>query len=271
MNRIIGSSCMGFSSMSVALVGVLAPLITASAAQPAVIPAYISAAVADASRPDSDRQRDVNRKPAEVLAFAGVKPGDKVGELMAGGGYFTRLFCKIVGPAGHVYTMNVTATKQMDRPAPDAPRPGPAPAPAAAPSGEACTNVTADAKPAAQFALPAGLDVVWTSENYHDLHNDMFGKPDMLSFDRTVFAALKPGGVFMVEDHAAAAGAGASVTETLHRIDAEQVKKEVTAAGFVFEAASNVLANPDDPHTGKTFSLNGKSDKFLLRFRKPAR
>ncbi|HTQ37059.1 MAG TPA: hypothetical protein VMH77_08485 [Steroidobacteraceae bacterium] len=266
MNRMIG-----FSYMSVVSAAVLAVPGTIDAAQPAAIPAYITAAVADASRPDSDRQRDVNRKPAEVLAFAGVQPGDQVGELMAGGGYFTRLFCKIVGNTGHVYTMNITATKQMDRPPPDAPRPGPAPAPAAAPSGEACTNVTADAKPAAQFALPAGLDLVWTSENYHDLHNDMFGKPDMLVFDKAVFAALKPGGVFMVEDHAAAAGTGASVTETLHRIDVEQVKKEVTAAGFVFEAASTVLANPEDPHTEGPFKLNGRSDKFLLRFRKPAK
>lgn len=235
----------------------------------ATVPDYIKAAVADASRPDRDVQRDVNRKPADVLTFAGVKPGDKVGELMPGGGYFTRLFCKVVGDKGHVYTMNVTRAVQSDRPPPDMAPPG-AP-PAEAPRGTPCSNITADAKLATEMALPAGLDVVWTSENYHDLYNKMFGAPDMVKFNKAVFAALKPGGVYLVEDHAAAAGSGGRDTDALHRIDPEQVKKDVTGAGFVFEGASDVLHNADDPHTGKVFELRGKSDKFLLKFRKPAR
>lgn len=237
-----------------------------SAGAATTVPAYISAAVADASRPARDTQRDVNRKPAEVLTFAGVKPGDKVGELMPGGGYFTKLFCKIVGDKGHVYTMNVTPTVKMDRPPPDV---GSGQAQPAAPTGQACTNITADAKPAAEFSLPSGLDLVWTSENYHDLHNSMFGAPDMKKFNKVVFDALKPGGVYMVEDHAAEAGSGTSATETFHRIDVEQVKKEVTGAGFVLEASSDVLHNAADPHNVKTFELKGQSDKFLLKFRKP--
>lgn len=232
-------------------------------------PAYIKAAVADAIRPERDVQRDVNRKPAEVLTFAGVKPGDKVGELMPGGGYFTKLFCKIVGDKGHVYTMNVTPSVKMDRPPPDVSTGAPAAAPAT--SGTPCNNITADAKLAADFTLPSGLDLVWTSENYHDLYNKMFGSPDMKKFNKAIFDALKPGGVYMVEDHAAAIGSGARDTDTLHRIDPEQVKKDVTAAGFVFEGGSDALKNPADPHDVKTFELSGKSDKFLLKFRKPAR
>jgi predicted methyltransferase len=232
------------------------------------IPGYITAAVADASRPERDVQRDVNRKPAEVLTFAGVKPGDKVGELLPGGGYFTKLFCKIVGDAGHVYTMNVSRPVATDRPSPDV---GSGMAAAPAPTGTPCANITADAKLAAEMSLPGGLDLVWTSENYHDLHNKMFGSPDMVKFNKAVFDALKPGGVYMVEDHAAQAGSGARDTDTLHRIDAEQVKKEVTAAGFVFEAASDALHNPADNHDAKVFELKGQSDKFLLKFRKSAR
>jgi predicted methyltransferase len=131
--------------------------------------------------------------------------------------------------------------------------------------------VTSDSKAAADFSLPSDLDVVWTSENYHDLHNKMFGAPDMKVFDEAIFKALKPGGVFIVEDHAAEAGSAARDTDTLHRIDERLVRQEVTSAGFVFVAASDVLHNADDPHTAKVFELHGKSDKFLLKFRKPRR
>jgi predicted methyltransferase len=195
-----------------------------------------------------------------VIAFAGIKPGEKVGELMPGGGYFTRIFCRVVGPSGHVYATGVTPVVKRERPPPpDADKDIPNP----------CTNVTADSKAAADFSLPSELDVVWTSENYHDLHNKMFGAPDMKAFDSAIFKALKPGGVFIIEDHAAEAGSGARDTDTLHRIDAKLVKQEVTSAGFVFVAASEVLHNADDPHTAKVFEMPGKSDKFLLKFRKP--
>jgi len=232
------------------------------AAAPIKVPSYIETAVADPSRPEADRARDVNRKPAQVIAFAGIKPGDQIGELMPGGGYFTRIFCLIAGSKGHVYTVHVTPAVPPKPPAAGAaPPPPPPPNP--------CTNVSDQSLNAASLSFPAKLDVVWTSENYHDLHNAAYGAPDMKAFDSVIFQALKPGGVFMVEDHAAEPGSGARDTGTLHRIDVELVKQEVTSAGFVFEAASDVLHNADDPHQAKVFELKGTSDKFLLKFRKP--
>ena len=111
--------------------------------------------------------------------------------------------------------------------------------------------------------------MVWTSENYHDLHNAMFGMPDIKAFDQTIFDALKPGGVFIIEDHVAPSGSGASDTNTLHRIDPDWSSRKSRAVGFEFVGASDVLHNPDDAHTDKVFALHGQTDKFLFKFRKP--
>jgi predicted methyltransferase len=243
-----------------ALLGLIAA--TGVLARGVKIPEYIKAAVANTSRPDADRARDVNRKPEEVLSFAGVKPGEQIGELMPGGGYYTRLLCLIAGPSGHVQTLTFPYAVPRAPAAPDAASPPP-------PAPNPCMNITADTRPAAEAVLPPGLDLVWTSENYHDLHNPMFGSPDMKALDLVVFNALKPGGVFIIEDHAAAPGSGARDTNTLHRIDPDLVKQEVTSVGFVFVAASDVLHNPTDTHEAKVFALAGKSDKFLFKFRKP--
>jgi predicted methyltransferase len=228
----------------------------AAVADSPAIPAYVTAAVADTGRSDADRQRDALRKPEQVIAFAGIRPGDQVGELMPGKGYFTAIFCRVVGPSGHVYAMRMATAGQ-------------APAAAPAPPAPPCANVSTETQTPATLALPSGLDVVWTSENYHDLHNPMFGTPDMAVFNRAVFNALKPGGVYMIEDHVAAAGSGARDTNTLHRIDPALVKSEVLAAGFVLEAESPVLHNATDDHTARVFDLAGKTDKFLFKFRKP--
>ncbi|MGH8279973.1 MAG: class I SAM-dependent methyltransferase [Gammaproteobacteria bacterium] len=230
------------------------------------VPAYITAAVNNTSRPESDRSRDAGRKPAAVLTFAGVKPGMRIGELEPQGEYYTRLLCRIVGNSGHDYGVNF-------RPHFPPPRPG-APArprrarPKPAPLG--CDNVTLSMQEASQLTLPSNLDMVWTSDNYHDIHNPFFGKPNMMTFDRTIYDALKPGGVFIVLDHAAAAGTGASDTNTLHRIDPALVKKEAEAVGFKLVAHSNVLRNRHDNHTMIVFKMHDKTDRFLFKFRKPA-
>jgi predicted methyltransferase len=231
---------------------------------PAKSPDAISAAVADANRPETDKERDANRKPAETLAFAGVRPGDRVAELLPGAGYFTRLFSKIVGAGGHVYAL-------VPAPSPTAPadaldRAARVKAIAADPH---YSNVSVVVEPFSQLKAPEPVDLVWTSQNYHDIHN--FPGVDVGVFNQLVFDALKPGGTYLVLDHAAEPGSGARDTSTLHRIDAETVKKEVLAAGFVFVGGSDLLRQADDPHTVKVFdpSVRGKTDQFILKFRKP--
>jgi len=229
-----------------------------------VTPPYITRAVGDSARPEADTKRDADRHPALTLAVAGVKPGDQVAELIPGAGYFTRLLSAVVGPRGKVYA--VVPPRR-----PDAPADQPDPAARLQPitSDSHYRNVTVSVQKVAQLELPRGLDLVWTSQNYHDFHN----LPDIqvADIDKAVFRALKPGGVYLVLDHAAQAGSGFRDTSTLHRIDPEAVKKEVMSAGFRFEARSDILSNQDDPHTAKVFDpgIRGHTDQFIFKFRKP--
>lgn len=219
------------------------------------VPPYVTTAVAEATRPDVDRKRDEDRKPDQVLTFSGIKPGEKVLELQPGGGYYTRLLCLVVGQKGQVTTLRVMPATPVNRPAPpEQPTP--------------CKNITAVSQKITELSLPAGQDAVWTSENYHDMHLPVFNA-DIKAFNTAVFNALKPGGVFIIEDHAAQAGSGDRDSGTLHRIDPEQVKREVTAAGFEFVGSSEVLHRADDPMTGRVFELQGKTNKFLFKFRRP--
>jgi predicted methyltransferase len=226
----------------------------------------ISGAVADTSRPDTDRQRDANRKPVETLTFTGVKSGYQIAELIPGGGYFTRIFSKIVGQSGHVYALV---------PAPSANAPADVPDFAARvkaiAADPAYPNVSVVVEPFSELRVPVPVDLVWTSQNYHDLHN-MPGI-DVGVFNQLVFEALKPGGIYLILDHEADPGSGARDTATLHRIDADIVKKEVLAAGFTFVGSSDVLRQPGDSHAVKVFdpSVRGRTDQFILKFRKPAK
>jgi predicted methyltransferase len=226
--------------------------------------AAIAQAVADPSRPASDTLRDVNRKPLETLAFAGVKPGDKIADYAAGAGYFTRLFAAVVGPAGHVYASVPSPLFKY----PNIVK-GIAEVQAYAATHPNVTVTFASALDAAKY--PEKLDVFWISQNYHDLHDSFMGPVDMAAFNRTVYAALKPGGVYLVLDHVAAKGSRADVTDTLHRIEPATVRQEVEASGFTFEGESTVLANPADPHTAGVFdpSIQGRTDQFILKFRRP--
>jgi predicted methyltransferase len=230
------------------------------AATPPAIPDFITAAVANPARPKADTDRDAARKPAEVLAFSGVAQGDVVLELIPGKGYFTRLLSGAVGPGGHVYE----ALPQLSD-APDA-----KPTSNGVASDPAFTNVSEiSMTPEAIGKLPPA-DLIWTSQNYHDLHLTKL-KLDVIALDRLFFAALKPGGVFLIEDHAAKPGSGLSAPDTLHRIDEDVVKREVESVGFKLEAESDVLRNPADDHTLLVFdpAIRGHTDQFVLRFRKP--
>jgi predicted methyltransferase len=227
-------------------------------------PAYITAAVADTNRPAADAQRDANRKPAETLAFAGVHPGEQIGELVPGGGYFTRIFSKAVGPTGHVYAL---VPPRPANPSPTTPDRG---APSRALAEDAnYTNISVVELTAGKVTTPVPVDLIFTGQNYHDLHN--IPTLNIAAFNKSVFDALKPGGLFVVLDHSAQASSGARDTNTLHRIDVDTVKTEVTAAGFEFVASSDILANPTDPRTANVFdpAIRGKTDQFILKFRKP--
>ena len=224
-------------------------------------PAYVTAAINDTARPDEDKKLDEERLPSDMLAFAGIKPGMKVMDLIPGRGYFTRLFAKAVGDQGYVYSYQPTEFDAFNKGKP---------APIKAVATE-YKNVSAIDAPINSLAAPELLDVVWTSQNYHDLH-DSFAKPaDLAIINKAVFAALKPGGLYIVLDHAAAAGSGLRDTETLHRIDEATVKQEVLAAGFKLVGESNVLRNPKDPHDKLVFdpSIRHHTDEFILKFMKP--
>jgi len=221
------------------------------------------AAVADKNRPAADTSRDADRKPAEMLEFAGVKQGQTVVDLLPGGGYFTRIFSKAVGPKGTVYAVGTPP-----RPTTDPAKPPPTPPQDVIAADPNYSNVKSIHAPLAEgLSIPTKADIVWTAQNYHDVKN--VPNIDMLAFDKAVFNALKPGGVFIVLDHAAAPGA--MVTNTLHRIDPAVVRKEVEAAGFKFDGESKVLANPADDHTKgvRDAGIRGHTDQFIYKFRKP--
>jgi len=250
---------------ALALVGAMIVLGAAPAFAQSPSPA-IAAAVADPGRPDKDVKLDTSRRPADLVAFARIAPGETVMDVWPGGGYWTRIFSKTVGPSGKVYAY-VPAEIAGFKSDPVSI----AKAVAAEPGRD---NVVEVSDPLAEQP-PANfqnvLDVVWTFENYHDLHDSFMKGADVDAFNRAVFKLLKPGGYYVIVDHAAVAGSGLAHTEDLHRIDPAALRAEVEKAGFVFDAESTVLANPDDPKTALVFdpAIRGKTDRFAYRFKKP--
>ena len=223
-------------------------------------PADYAGVLATPSRPADDRARDAARHTAETLAFAQVRPGQKIADMIIGGGYFTRVFSAAVGPEGRVtawqpaefiafqssYGESLTAV-------------------------DAVANVDGIRSPIAAPDFPTGLDLVFTAQNYHDLHLSIAPADTASRVNAAVFQALKPGGLYVVIDHHALAGSPLTASNTVHRIDIEAVKREVLAAGFVLDGESDLLANSADPRTASVFdaSIRGRTSQFMLRFRKP--
>jgi predicted methyltransferase len=241
-----------------------AALAAAAAVAAPALPDAVAAALADPARPPEEMARDVDRKAGEVLAFAGVKQGDRVADFMSGGGYFTRLLSDIVGDKGRVYAF--VPDEQLKNCAPEET------AGTRALRGDAhYANVSVLIAPVARFRTPEALDLVWTSLNFHDLYDTFMGPADVREVARALFNALKPGGVLMVIDHAAQAGSHIRDTETLHRIDPEVIVQTLEGAGFVLEAQSDLLRNPRDNHQLRVFdpAIRGRTDQVILKFRKP--
>lgn len=232
----------------------------------------IRAAVEAPGRPDEDRARDADRRPAEVLGFFGIEPGMRVVELQAGTGYYAEILAHAVGETGEVFAQNndFVTTRFADAPMAalvariDADGPG------------NLVRITAELD---EMELPDGLDAALFVRFYHDLFwlpTPDGDRTDRAEFLRRVHAALRPGGVFGVIDHHAEAGSGErdalDPREGLHRIDRDLVIAEIEAAGFVLDAESDLLRNPDDTRDWNIFSegRRDRTDRFVLRFVKPA-
>jgi predicted methyltransferase len=197
-------------------------------------------------------------KAPEVIEFIGIKKGDQVADIAAG--RLTPSLAQAVGPTGKVYAVE---TAEIAKAHPETLARMKALA-------ARLPNVIVSEVPISA-PLPSGLDAVFIRQNYHDLYNKLMGPADVPAFNKAVFAALKPGGVYVVLDHSAAAGSGVSATETLHRIDAARVKSDALAAGFKLDGESSIFANKADDRTKTVFdpSVRFHTDQFLLRFRKP--
>ncbi len=222
----------------------------------------IMAALANPDRPEQDRARDANRKPVDVLLFAGVKPGMTVLDLNSGGGYYSEILSHVVGDEGKVYAHNGAvywAFMQKTVPARFA---------------ERLPNIVPVNVESEEVDLPAGtVDVVMSVLAYHDYfmkHEARTEPEDMTAILGSIYKSLKPGGSFVVIDHEAPTGTGSEMGDKLHRINSEFVKKQVTEAGFTFAGESEILANSEDDPSQSPFrpDFRGKTDRFVMKFTK---
>lgn len=242
--------------VSAALIALAAP----AAAQ--TVPPAVAAAVADTNRPEADRDRDAARKPADFVAFTGIKAGDKVADFIMGGGYWTRILSNLVGANGRVYAYQPAEFIQF--------RAAYGTEQDAAAQGR--SNVVATRESLGAFTFAEPLDAIVTVQNWHDLHLNFAPPGFAASVATKLFGMLKPGGTLIVADNASAAGTGFTVADSLHRAEGSAVRAELEAAGFVFEAASPLWTNAADPKDKSVFdpSIRGRADQFIYRFRKPA-
>ncbi|MEO8296765.1 MAG: hypothetical protein ABI574_03070 [Burkholderiales bacterium] len=262
--------------------------LTACAGPQGMTPAPLSAdqiagMLAQPDRSDADRVNDRRRKPLEMLGFIGVRPGMVALDLSAGGGYTTELLARSVGPTGRVYGQSaprvvrtppaqpegMASPGSAPAPAATAPRPSPV-ALAARAQNPAAGNIVAVVQPF-EAPVPAEvaqgrLDLVTLMFNYHDLGHLGVDRDAM---NHAVFAALKPGGLYVIADHAGRAGTGISEAGTLHRIDEAFLRAEVARAGFRLAGEGSFLRNPADPRDRNTPEPPQPKDEFVLKFVKP--
>lgn len=275
------------------LAGALVACGTSVPAPPALSATRIADLVASPDRSAADRTNDMRRKPADLLAFIAPRPGTTVLDVSTGGGYTTELLARAIGPGGTVYAQYQPRDPAKATPAPAAPeggeaqRPAPAPSPAAAPARTPATAVAERVQAMRQAGTPSaaivtvaqrydnpvpaavadgGLDLVTLMFNYHDLG---FMGVDRVGMDRAIFRALKPGGEFVVADHAGRPGTGISESGTLHRIEEAFLRQEVESVGFKLAAEANFLRNPNDPRDRNTPEPPQPKDDFVLKFVKP--
>ncbi len=215
------------------------------------------AAIVDPLRPAEEVARDPLRRPDRMLSFAMVAPGQKIADIRPGAGYFTRLFARVVGDTGRVYAFVPNRTATRENPLGDA-------------LAAAYPNVTRLNGDLDSMSFPEPLDTIFMSQEYHDFHIPAFGV-DVAAMNRAVFAALKPGGSFVVIDHSGRAGTTNTEVQTLHRIEGAFLRREVEAAGFIFDGESTAVANAADDRTSNVFdaAIRGRTDQFVYRFRKP--
>ncbi|MGZ8444286.1 MAG: class I SAM-dependent methyltransferase [Candidatus Binatia bacterium] len=213
------------------------------------LPNY-STIVANADRPANERELDAARKPSEVLAFYGVKGGDKVADLWAGRGYYTAILSEVVGPTGIVYTQNPSSRDEINQRWKNA----------------KFANVRVADGAFDKLALPrdGSLDFVLIHLNYHDVAIE--ARPEL---NKRVLASLKPGGIYGVVDHSAQDGSGNEAVKTLHRIDKLLVIKEVTGAGFKLAKEGAMLRKPEDKRDFNVNKQRNQSDRFVLAFQRP--
>ena len=265
----------------------------------ALSPARIAEIVASPDRSEADRRNDLRRKPREMLAFIGVRPGMTALDLSAAGGYTTELIARATGPTGRVYgqsparppasrpaqpegasapaPMGASPAPMGASPAPMATAPAPASGPRPSPVALAeraknpnASNIVAVVRPFEDPVPPelanGGLDLVTLMFNYHD-----FGHMgvDRAALNRAVFAALKPGGLYVIADHAGRPGTGISESGTLHRIEEKFLRAEVAQAGFRLVAEGDFLRNASDPRDRNTPEPPQPKDEFVLKFVKP--
>ena len=265
-------------AMRAALIAGLAGLLGACALAPgssapaALSEPQIAALIASTDRSAADRENDKRRKPAQILAFIGVRPGMVALDVVAGGGYTTELLARAIGPTGQVYGQ--AQPRDPSRPVPAGARP---PGAALADREARLRSANVAAAPIALVLqrlvepVPATLadgqfDLVTLMFNYHDLGPLGEGRAQM---NRSIFRALKPGGFYIVADHAGRAGTGISESTTLHRIEEAFLRSEVEAAGFKLVASGGFLRNPADPRDKETPDPPQPKDEFILKFVKP--